>query len=224
VYARGANLNEQETNEENVVNNNIDEDAIYTQVFPNPSTTKINVAVLSKEQKPITITLYTILGEQLQQQQTVTNKGISSFNTTNSKGEYIAQGGENHITLGNFRDDKESDTLVLPVGVNVSPSLHSYYFLDDVSVICLDCPIDEVSVGIGEQAQSKNVFYNNSTNALNVSEQGNLVIYNMQGAKVFEQNVKQEENIHLQELTKSVYVWQLQTEKDITRGKFVISE
>ena len=44
-------------------------------------------------------------------------------------GTYIALGGERNITLGNFRNDSNTNYIVLPYG-DVRP----YYFIDDVSV------------------------------------------------------------------------------------------
>jgi hypothetical protein len=44
-------------------------------------------------------------------------------------GTYVALGGEDHLTIGNFADDLSTPPLTLPVGNNFS-----YYYIDDVSV------------------------------------------------------------------------------------------
>jgi hypothetical protein len=143
------------------------------------------------------------------------------------EGSFIAQGGEQYVILGNFRNYYNSEIDDTPWRNNPFATNHpedesSYYFIDDISVVEVGS-----TVGIVEQAQSKNVFYNNSTNILNVSERGNLVIYNMQGVKVKELLVKSGEvvSVNAEDLggASGVYVWQLQTEKDVQRGKFAPS-
>lgn len=145
-----------------------------------------------------------------------------TLNWEKIEGEFIAQGGEKHLTMGNFHLINDTDTLKInDLGMNIY-SLCSLYYIDDVSVICLDC-----TVGINEQEQSKNVFYNNSTNTLSVSKQGSLVIYNMQGVKVKELLVVSQQvvSLRVEDLGGAgIYIWQLQTEKEVQRGKFVISE
>lgn len=152
-----------------------------------------------------------------------------TLNWMEIKGEFVAQGGEKHITIGNFRTDAESDTLkVLTHSESSNIVRTGYYTLDDVSVICLDCPTDEVGVSIVEQNQKpKNVVFNTSTNTLNVSEWGTLVIYNMQGVKVRESSVVSQQvvSVSAENLgAAGVYIWQFKTEKEVQQGKFVISE
>jgi gliding motility-associated-like protein len=50
-------------------------------------------------------------------------------------GIYTALGGEQYITIGNFKDANTTDTI------HTNPLIASsaYYYLDDVSVICCDC-------------------------------------------------------------------------------------
>ena len=51
-------------------------------------------------------------------------------------GNYISQGGEQFITIGNFFNYPNVDTLYLPDGGDVNNfGLMSYYYIDDVSVI-----------------------------------------------------------------------------------------
>ncbi|HXB39883.1 MAG TPA: gliding motility-associated C-terminal domain-containing protein [Bacteroidia bacterium] len=53
------------------------------------------------------------------------------INWTEIKGLYNANGGENYITIGNFFDDSNTDTLPLPRS-NLSPA--AYFYIDDVSL------------------------------------------------------------------------------------------
>lgn len=93
VYARGAKQNEQETNQaENAINNNIEAEALYTQVYPNPSNTNVTIALLTKTPQKITIDIYNLLGEQMQHTTTETNGEALTFNTTSyTKGIYIVK-------------------------------------------------------------------------------------------------------------------------------------
>lgn len=70
------------------------------------------------------------------------------------KGIYTAQGGEDYITIGNFKDDTETDTL----NINPWPSgtyNGVYYLIDDVSLI----PIDSITGGMS-------AFAGNDTNVV----------------------------------------------------------
>jgi len=49
-------------------------------------------------------------------------------------GIYIAHGGEQFITIGNFYDDAHTDTLYVGGGHINNPNPYSYYYIDDVSV------------------------------------------------------------------------------------------
>jgi len=63
------------------------------------------------------------------------------LNWTQIKGEYIALGGEEFITIGNFLDDLNTDTVFVLGGGNINNDNLGYYYLDDVcvsndSIIC----------------------------------------------------------------------------------------
>ena len=56
---------------------------------------------------------------------------------TEIKGIYIASGGENYITIGNFFNDNNTDTLFAG-GKYGRSEVYSYYYLDDVSLVEYD--------------------------------------------------------------------------------------
>jgi gliding motility-associated-like protein len=58
-------------------------------------------------------------------------------NWTKISGVYTSNGNENYITIGNFLSDLSSDTTYVGgggIGLDAS-----YYYIDDVSIICSDC-------------------------------------------------------------------------------------
>lgn len=61
-------------------------------------------------------------------------------------GEYIAQGGENYLTIGNFRDTSESIWQI--VDSNNILCNHAYYYIDDVSL--LSCSLSSAENHINE--------------------------------------------------------------------------
>lgn len=63
-------------------------------------------------------------------------------------GEFIAQGGEKFITIGNFRDDANTNVMsidTVPCGNGFSCEI--YYFIDDVSVFCCDNANTQIELG-----------------------------------------------------------------------------
>ena len=73
------------------------------------------------------------------------NKIINdTLNWIEISGIYVANGGEKYITIGNFKDDANTDTL--DTGNGTYPG--AYYYIDDVSVI----PIDSIPGGMPADA------------------------------------------------------------------------
>lgn len=59
---------------------------------------------------------------------------------------FTASGGEQYITIGNFKDDASTDTVHYPTIPTPSFFHASYHYIDDVSVVCLDCPVGMLNV------------------------------------------------------------------------------
>lgn len=100
---------------------------------------------------------------------------------TEVKGEYIAQGGEKFITIGNFYTEANTDTMLI-TGGQYSPS--TYIFIDDVSITEILCEPVFPNVftpnndGMNENWQPKLCLDDN--------EQVNIIVYNRWGQKVYE--------------------------------------
>ncbi len=79
---------------------------------------------------------------------------------TKIEGSFIAQGGETFMTIGNFDNDSETDTLFVDSGAVPNPSFpyywtNAYYFIDDVSLTL------DTTVGINELEKLKFEIYPN---------------------------------------------------------------
>ncbi|MBL0329049.1 MAG: T9SS type A sorting domain-containing protein [Bacteroidetes bacterium] len=61
---------------------------------------------------------------------------------------FRAQGGEQYITIGNYK----SDAAATPIIVNSGGGDFAYYYIDSVSLVKVSCPID---IGIGENQKEK---------------------------------------------------------------------
>lgn len=129
-------------------------------------------------------------------------------------GEYVADGGEQFMTIGNFKDDASTDTTwVDGGGWNAS-----YHYIDDVSVI--DLTPSNVENTVNETI----ALYPNPTSGLiSFSLEANAVVYvfDALGKTCFtianRSSINQVQSCDLSELPKGVYYLQIVTsEKKIT--------
>src|SRR3972149_1459638 len=66
-------------------------------------------------------------------------------NWTLISGEYIAVGGEKYLTIGNFRND--ANTQRDTINPNAPWWNSAYYYIDDVSVYCVDSGYTTATAG-----------------------------------------------------------------------------
>lgn len=67
---------------------------------------------------------------------------------------FLAAGGEQYMTLGNFNDDAHTTRIKLDTSITSFPG-HSYYYVDSVSLTQILCPI---GISINEFSDQKNIF------------------------------------------------------------------
>jgi hypothetical protein len=146
---------------------------------------------------------------------------------TRIEGEYLAQGGENFLTIGNFEPDSLSETVFIEGGGVLKPWAPDYwkavyYFIDDVSVIDVDS-----LVGVDEmEGLAMNVYPNPAKNFFTIETgQGNgtLSLYDGAGRQVLSillQSSKQ--NITLENVPAGVYVAALERDGAIVERKKLI--
>lgn len=141
---------------------------------------------------------------------------------TRISGTFTAQGGENFITIGNFDDDNNTDTLAVPC--NSSGQLNAYYYIDDVSVISVDS-----LVGIEEGAITSMKIYPNPATGHFVIEArkgiaGKLRLIDAVGREVFSIMLhSSRESIDISVLPAGMYIAVLEQEgKGIARRKLLV--
>lgn len=85
-------------------------------------------------------------------------------------GEFIAEGGEKYLTIGNFNSFNRSGVVETRAENTVLSG--AYYYIDDVSVVCLDCdaepqPVDSVPAPAkGDIITLRNVLFNTDESVL----------------------------------------------------------
>ena len=84
-------------------------------------------------------------------------------------GEFVAAGGEKYLTIGNFNSFNHSHVILTDIPNAVLPG--AYYYIDDVSVVCIDCmetvKIDTVTAPQkGDVVTLRNVLFNTDESVL----------------------------------------------------------
>jgi hypothetical protein len=122
------------------------------------------------------------------------------------QGCFIAQGGEQYITIGNFNSNANTDTLYTGTSNSIpSDPEYAYYYIDNVILI------DQTTVGVNEFKEGDGLeIYPNPTNSIlnitanNLGIQNSLVeIRNVLGETVISTMFANQ--INVSELTKGVY-------------------
>ncbi|MGE3823758.1 MAG: T9SS type A sorting domain-containing protein [Bacteroidia bacterium] len=151
---------------------------------------------------------------------------------TKIEGSFIADGGENFITIGNFDDNNETDTLFVGGGV-LKPSLpnywtNAYYFIDDVSVTV------DTTTGIDELEPLGFELYPNPNDGnmyltyRNLYEKARFELYDVTSRKISAYDLNSEYgtlNISEQGISNGVYLYRIINENSKYKfGKVVIKK
>jgi|GEM_PF-1067004 len=148
--------------------------------------------------------------------------------------EYKALGGEKYITIGNFTDSTEVDTLFVGGNRSEPNNIGTYYYIDDIYLGSCDSLPFDTNVGLQEQnliQRNHNLFPNPATHQVNLSfevnpnEQFSFLLYDLQGRLVQEQLLKvgSEHQILVEQLKKGLYLYQIRNEKgEFLSGKLVV--
>ncbi|MDO5760559.1 MAG: OmpA family protein, partial [Bacteroidota bacterium] len=93
-----------------------------------------------------------------------------TLNWMKVEGEFVAQGGEKFLTIGNFYPAEQSNVVSVAGLRNILPG--AYYYIDDVELYCISCgqtkqigniaitkTIDTVSYSVGSVIVLENIFF-----------------------------------------------------------------
>lgn len=145
-----------------------------------------------------------------------------TVNWTLISGEYIAKGGEQFITIGNFRPDSLVQTLIR----DTVHAYYPYYYLDDVSVTLCDSTggVNE----IGGNKSNFNIFPNPASEEIQViSNQCSVIsaeIFNLFGEKVYTSpftDYRTPLTINVANFPCGVYVVRIETGNEVIVRKFI---
>ena len=139
-------------------------------------------------------------------------------------GTYTALGGERFITIGNFKDDASTDTIII---ANPGLDPQGYYYVDDVSVI--DC---DSLVGVIEYENSSlfNIFPNPNDGEMNLEytikskDRGEVNIYDITG-KLVDKYILNPNNDYLlinTTLNKGIYLYQIIVNDNMVKSDKIV--
>lgn len=101
-------------------------------------------------------------------------------------------GGEEWLTIGNFNYAAESDTFAFqPPNPDMGNFFHSYYYIDDVSVVALDSVPSSIEEHFGSAQGTVKFWPNPATDVLNISGNGqktDLRLFDVSGREVLRQS------------------------------------
>jgi hypothetical protein len=157
-----------------------------------------------------------------------------NFNYLSSKqnwikisGTYTAQGNENFITIGNFRDSLNTHLVYAPGGwPNYSGSRIAYYYIDYVCV-STDSLTCNGQVGIEGFLNDEIVLFPNPANesfSIKMNKPANLILYDNTGYKIAEQKLLVGFNTILTtSLLSNLYIIEVKSDNKIARRKIIIN-
>ena len=158
---------------------------------------------------------------------------ISSSNSLTNKetwarvsGSFIANGGEKYITIGNFKDDANSDTVFVG-STSANPWDEAYYYIDDVSVI------EDTTTEVAEVSRHDsqfNLYPNPAANNLTLSYYSQrsintlFEIYDVIGNKVISSKLNSSQTVvDITNLTSGVYFYKVMADGvNIKTDKLII--
>ncbi|MEP7167951.1 MAG: T9SS type A sorting domain-containing protein, partial [Bacteroidota bacterium] len=150
------------------------------------------------------------------------------INWTMISGSFVAQGGEQFITIGNFNDDANTDTISVPGG-NPTPQgfRYSYYYVDNVCVSSdsLTCS-SSVGINVVNKIDEIILFPNPFSDKLNITANRNGIkeinFFDVTGRKIFNKSFTNSTLINTEQLAKGIYLYEVRNKNGvIKKGKVV---
>ncbi len=136
-------------------------------------------------------------------------------------GEFIATGGEQYITIGNFFPDSTTDTLNIN---NNAGYVGTGYYIDDVSV--WDCTGSGIGINEMKDENGIGVYPNPNEGVFEVMstkyKMKRVAVYNVIGEKVYSKELKDINSTIINiDVGAGVYFLEVETEEGVMRKKFM---
>jgi len=150
---------------------------------------------------------------------------IDTLNWTKVSGNFTASGGEQYMTIGNFKNDGNTDTMTVYSGASNSAA---YYLIDDVSVML--CSDTAISVNEINNEEFKISLYPNPSDGnillkYTIKQNGTFRIYDVTGKLIEEHRLDSNRNELLltTDLNNGIYLYQVMVNDRIVKSdKLVI--
>lgn len=154
----------------------------------------------------------------------ITNTAGNYFNSNTwsvVSANYTANGGENHLIIGNFKEDQNTTTvLVNPSGLTAM----AYCYVDNVSLV----QIPPCTTGITEEGEDDNVkvYPNPMLDILNIAvkskENTEIILFDITYKKIIQQVFTGFVSLNIQELSKGSYFYEVRSKVGlIKKGKII---
>ena len=143
-----------------------------------------------------------------------------SLNWTLVSGNYTAVGGESYLTIGNFNNDLNTDTIK----VNFNPSHNNtYIYVDDV--LLTTCSTQNIK----EQTEQLITLYPNPiTDKLKVEVNNNepteIILYDLSLRKLLQQTFTNTTTLNTEQLAKGMYLYTVRNRNGIIKNGKVIKQ
>ena len=137
-----------------------------------------------------------------------TNALTSKIDWTEVLGSFIANGGEQYITIGNFEDDAHTDTVYVGGGIQGIGWACAYYYIDDVSVTECDDTLPTDILQIPNVITPNNDGKNDAFYIQNLPLQCQLEIFNRWGNSVY-QSLNYQNNWEAADVVSGTYYYLL---------------
>ncbi len=148
-------------------------------------------------------------------------------NWTLISGQFIAQGGEQYIIIGNFYSDSLTDTIQILPGASANANSSAYYYYDDIDVHCCSC--GQVGIKESEIKYSDFIVYPNPvTDKLNIQLNNDgsseIILYDLLSRKLLQQTFTNSTTINTEQLAKGMYLYEVRNKNGIIRNGKVIKQ
>lgn len=177
-------------------------------------------------QTAITRNDYKAFGYTPQINNTEDNMITDNINWTKISGSFIAIGNEQYITIGNFKNDLNTDTIwVKPLIPFVSDYNSAYYFIDEVCVSTDSMHCNSIVNLKKVTPVAANFYYNIILKQLIIKQNGlyTIQITNLFGNTISNYSLHNYQTIDLSEFNNGIYIVTLTSKNGISNKKIIIN-